>query len=114
MPYISVRTSNRLDGEIVDRLKSELGKIIEIIPGKAEWGLIVDIDAGADVFFGGTKEPPAAFVDTRVHGECPREKKDEFTRALYGVMTRVAGVRPERLYTNFTVTELWGAFGELR
>ncbi|MDR2665085.1 MAG: hypothetical protein LBC21_02260 [Oscillospiraceae bacterium] len=114
MPYISVRTSKKLDGGETEALKSAIGKIIEIIPGKAEWGLIVDIESGQDVFFGGVKEPPAAFVDTRVHGACPREKKEEFTRELYAVMHSVAGVAPERVYTNFTEQEAWGAFGELR
>jgi hypothetical protein len=114
MPYVSVRTSNKLEDADIAELKSAIGGIIEIIPGKAEWGLIVDIETGRDLFFGGVKEPPAAFVDTRVHGGCPDDKKEEFTRELYTVMERVAGVAPSRLYTNFIVTDRWGAFGQLR
>jgi phenylpyruvate tautomerase PptA (4-oxalocrotonate tautomerase family) len=106
--------SKKLDGGEIEGLKSAIGGIIEIIPGKAEWGLIVDVESGAELYFGGVKEPAAAFVDVRVHGKCPAEKKEEFVRKLYSVMDTAAGVTPERVYINFLELDSWGAFGELR
>ncbi|MDR3277831.1 MAG: hypothetical protein LBT12_03575 [Oscillospiraceae bacterium] len=112
MPYIQVNLSEKLSDEKITELKSAIGRIVEIIPGKAEWGLMVDVEDGKNLFFGG-KPDNNAFVDTRVHGDCAAEVKAEFTRALYGVLERVAGVPKEKLYTNFTVCDTWGAFGEI-
>jgi hypothetical protein len=112
MPYVNVNLTAKLTDETRTALKSAIGKIIEIIPGKAEFGLMVDIEDGKDLYFGGVADNNA-FVDTRVHGDCDREIKDKYTEALYDVLQTVAGVPKEKLYTNFTVTDVWGAFGQL-
>jgi hypothetical protein len=112
MPYVCVNTSAELSDEKITELKAEIGKIIEIIPGKAEFGLMVDIESGKNLVFGGRLEDNVV-VDTRVHGACTDEVKAAYTKALYEVVERVTGIIPPKVYTNFIVCDSWGAFGEI-
>ena len=66
MPFIDTRVTVKLTDEQKDTLKTELGKAITII-NKTEPYLMVGIQDGYDLYFGGEKLEKGAFVG--IHGE---------------------------------------------
>jgi phenylpyruvate tautomerase PptA (4-oxalocrotonate tautomerase family) len=114
MPLIVVNTSLSLRKDQKDRLKSEIGKAISIIPTKAEKGLMVDISDGHTIYFSGEEMARAAHVDLRLFTPSAFEAKAEFTRTLFGILHDVAGLKPDEIYVTIGEFNTWGTGGDLK
>ena len=57
MPYISVKTPFRAEKQTAEKMKTEFGKAIEILPGKTERWLMVSFDSQDEMFFAGSSSP---------------------------------------------------------
>ncbi len=51
MPFINVKLSETLEEPQIERVKTELGKTISLLPGKSETYLMVNIEDGCNLFF---------------------------------------------------------------
>jgi hypothetical protein len=111
MPYISVTIGQRLDVSQKETLKSELGRLITIIPGKTEPDLLVNIQDGASLYMGGT-DAPSAYIDLRVYTRTDPEAKKRFTREVFACITRLFGIETSRQYLTIGEYDHWGYDGE--
>jgi hypothetical protein len=66
MPYLSVNIGQKLEAAQKEKLKSELGRLITIIPGKTEPDLILSIQDTDAMYIGGA-QIPCAYIDLRVY-----------------------------------------------
>jgi phenylpyruvate tautomerase PptA (4-oxalocrotonate tautomerase family) len=114
MPIIIVNTSIRLTPEQKDGIKSGLGRAIELIPGKTEPFLMVDISDGRTIYWAGEQRERMAHVDVRIMGTCEFSIKAEFTREVYRYLNEVTGLESEEVMLFFYEMDTWGAVGELR
>jgi phenylpyruvate tautomerase PptA (4-oxalocrotonate tautomerase family) len=112
MPYIQVTIGQKLSAPQKERLKSELGRLIAIIPGKSEQGLIVNIQDGSSLYMGGTEEP-SAYIDLRVYTKTDGEAKKRITREIFGLITREFAIPTGRQYLTISEYDQWGYGGEL-
>jgi hypothetical protein len=111
MPYLSVNISPRLDAAQKEQLKTELGRLITLIPGKTEPDLIVRIaDSGAMYMDG--REISCAYIDLRVYTKTTDEAKKRFTCETCAYIAREFGVPVERQYLTISEFENWGYDGE--
>lgn len=111
MPYINVNLSQELTLEKKEVLKSEIGKILNLI-GKSEQHLMVDVEDGKTMYFKGKKES-CAYIDVRIYGACGYELKDKFTRALFDVIEKVAGIKKDNIFVTVQEFANWGMNGGL-
>jgi phenylpyruvate tautomerase PptA (4-oxalocrotonate tautomerase family) len=111
MPYVSVTIGRKLDDGQKDALKSELGRLITIIPGKTEPDLFVHIQDEGAVYFGGTRSP-SVYVDVRVYTKTPAAAKQRFVREVCAFIAREFGIPPERQYLTISEYDNWGYDGE--
>jgi hypothetical protein len=111
MPYISVAIGQKLSALQKEKLKTELGRLITIIPGKTEPDLIVDIQDGGSLYMGGT-EAPSVYIDLRVYTKTALEAKKRFTRELFAFITSEFGIEAARQYLTISEYEHWGYGGE--
>jgi hypothetical protein len=111
MPYISVTLGQKLDAAQKEKLKTELGRLITIIPGKTEPDLIVNIQDTGAVYMGGA-EIPCAYIDLRVYTKTNDEAKKRFTRELFAFIAREFAIPIERQYLTIGEYENWGYDGE--
>jgi phenylpyruvate tautomerase PptA (4-oxalocrotonate tautomerase family) len=111
MPYIAINTSAALSPVQREKVKAELGRLISIIPGKAEADLMVDIFDGRKMYMGGAAVP-AAYIDLRVYTKADAEAKKRFTKETFALLIRELGVKQENLYMTITEFENWGYGGE--
>ena len=113
MPYIAINTSQELNDSQKEKIKSELGRIMPIIPTKTEAGLLIDF-SGGHTFYKGGEKVEGALVDLRLFRQSPMEAKKQYTAELLDLLSRELGIKKEHMYMNISEYECWGANGELR
>jgi hypothetical protein len=111
MPYIQVTIGQKLSDPQKEALKSELGRLITIIPGKTEAALIVSIQDGGSLYMGGIKEP-SVYIDLRVYTAVEAEAKNRFALELFSSITRLFGIPASRQYLTIGEYDHWGYDGE--
>ena len=114
MPLIVVNTNLNLEKEKKDSLKSELGRIIELLPGKTEQQLMVDISDGHTIYFHGEEAKQTAYIDVRMYGSQSFESKAEFTSAVFEVAKEQLGLENDEVFVNIGEYGIWGARGALK
>lgn len=108
MPYIKARVSVDLTEAQEESMKSELGKIIEIIPGKSEDWLMVDLEDSCHLYFKGNQDQPAAYVKVEVFGAVERQTCVNMTQAICKLMETQVRIPQDRIYVTYESIKDWG------
>ena len=114
MPYIAVNTSLSLSDAQRETVKTELGKLIEILPGKSEASLMIDFSDARPMYFRGAPMSGCAFMDVRLYGKSETEAKKQFVQQVFRMMEHVLGVKSSEMFLNITEMEQWGSGGILK
>jgi phenylpyruvate tautomerase PptA (4-oxalocrotonate tautomerase family) len=112
MPYIAVNTAQELSGPQKEKIKTELGRLIALIPTKSEAHLLVDFSGGRTLYRAG-KEVPGAFIEVRLYAKAPLESKKQLTQAIFDLFATEAGFKKEEMYLNILELDTWGTGGFL-
>ena len=110
MPYVLINTSLTLTAAQKVKVKAEFGRLISIIPTKAEAGLLVDFSDGHTMYRAG-EEAPCAFIEVRLFGKAEMEPKKEFTKQVFEMLKKELGLEIPRMYLNIVEFETWGSAG---
>jgi phenylpyruvate tautomerase PptA (4-oxalocrotonate tautomerase family) len=110
MPYILVNTSLKLSHEQKEKVKTEFGRLIAIIPTKTEAGLLVDFSEGHTMYRAG-EEAPCAFIEVRLFGKAETEQKKLLAKEIFEMLHRELGLEIPRMYLNIVEMETWGSAG---
>lgn len=114
MPYIDVSISKKLMDEEKDSLKSKLGELITIIPGKTEKVLMVGINDGYTMYFSGEKKENIAFINVKLFKESGFEYKAEFSKKVFELFQTEYGIPSDSIFMNFDEYNSWASRGELK
>ncbi len=113
MPYINVTTNRKIPENVKLVIKTELGKIIEIIPGKTEKWLMVSFQDEQPLFFGGDGESTAVFTTLKAFGhEQTPACYDALTAALTQLLSAQIGATADHIYVEYETTTHWGWNGK--
>ena len=113
MPYIDINITNKLDDKEKDRIKSKLGELITIIPGKNESGLMVGINDGYTIYLAGDKKEKSAYIIVQMYKSSEFEYEAKFTEKVFEFFEEEFGIAKNNLYLNIGERECWGARGTL-
>ena len=113
MPFIQVNVSQKLKEQQKDKVKSRLGELIALIPGKTEAVTMVDIADGRTLYKDG-KPINGGFVEVRLYGAADQPSKEALTEAVFTAMDQLLGIRPQDLYLNIFELNSWGTGGRLK
>ncbi|MEG0895299.1 MAG: phenylpyruvate tautomerase MIF-related protein [Oscillospiraceae bacterium] len=108
MPFINVKVSSQVTKANEVAIKSDLGKIIEILPGKTEKWLMVNIEDNCRMYFAGNNQLPMTFIEVKIVGKCDREHYVKMTEVLCKMMGDRLGISPENVYIEYQSTDNWG------
>ena len=108
MPFIDAKISKKLSGDEMSALKAEFGKAIAIFPGKSESWLMCGIESGCDLWFQGSNDEPAAFLEVKLFGNVDGGSADRFTKHICGVLDRQFGIPSDRVYVRYEGGTAWG------
>ncbi|MDR2932400.1 MAG: hypothetical protein LBV27_04765 [Oscillospiraceae bacterium] len=112
MPYISLSTSCKLTPEKREAVKAAFGRLISIIPGKSESGLMVDIADGRAMYMRG-EAVDTAFLDIRLFGGASLEAKQKLTAELFMMLEDTLGLDKNNVYMTYGEYPNWGLRGSL-
>jgi len=113
MPYIAVNTAQKLSQAQKEKIKSELGRLIAIIPTKNESGLLIDF-SDSRTFYKAGEEVAGVFIDLRLFHKSDFEPKKKFTEECLEMLSRELGAKKENMYLNILEFDNWGSGGTLR
>ena len=114
MPFIGIKTVQKLTPSQKLAEKAGMGQAIELIPGKAEEKTMMCVEDGQDLFFRGEEKNSAAFIEVRLKDAAAFEDKAAMTAKIFDVMEQAAGVAKDDAYVNIMEFEEWGSRGVLK
>jgi len=113
MPYIAINTSVKLSGAQKEKIKTELGRLITVIPTKTEAGTLVDFSDSRTIYKGG-ENVPGAFIDVRLFHKADFESRKKFTEETFAMLSRELGLDRKNMYLSILEFENWGSDGTYR
>ena len=112
MPFIDTKTNVRITPEKETLLKQRLGEAISTFPGKSEYWLMLSFDDNSRMWFRGYNHLPMAMVEIKLFGSAEAALCNRMTATVSKLFEDVLGISPERVYVNYTFSEVWGWNGE--
>lgn len=111
MPFIELKTNVDISDKSLSLIKKVLGKDIEILPGKSEKWLMINIQDKQKMSFDGSDEPCLiALVD--LYGKCDDSSLNIFTSNISDVLSNELKISKKRIYVRYQFTDYWGYAGE--
>lgn len=110
MPYIHVRTTEKIDEIKKEVIESKLTKAITIIPGKTEAHLMCSVQDNVSMMFHNEKAP-MAFVEVKLLGKSTKEAYGNLTAEICKILQEEIGVPGNFCYVQFTEVDHWGFDG---
>lgn len=114
MPFIGLKTAQKLTPSQKVAIKNDFGKAIELIPGKKEEKMMMCIEDGMDLFFRGEEKNSCAFVKVEIKDAAAFEDKAAMTEAICKSLNTVANISTDDIYLNITEYNEWGSRGILK
>ncbi len=106
MPFIDCKMNVDITKQQETELKDEFGKAIELIPGKSENWLMVNIQPKCALYFRGSNDKPTAMISVTIYGKANPNAYDALTSRFHTILSNVAGI--EEMYVSYSET---GNFG---
>ncbi|PHV71215.1 hypothetical protein CS063_05855 [Sporanaerobium hydrogeniformans] len=108
MPFIDSKVTVKLTEEKKELLKSELGKIITLIPGKSENYLMIGFEDNYSLYFKGNKLEYGAFVEVKIFGTASKTALSEVTAAICCLYEKELHIPPSAVYVKYEEVANWG------
>ncbi len=113
MPAIRINTNIELTNDISTSIMQKLGQLIEIIPGKTEERLMIQIIDKQTMFFQGN-DNPCMFIEVDLYKSVENHAKDKFVQAVSLYFQEKQIIEPQQVYTSFREHQNWGTNGVLK
>ena len=112
MPYLNIRTNQRLPGPAAKTLASKASARVAELLGKPEAYVMVSVEHNAAMQFGGS-DAPLAYLELKSIG-LPQSITAATSRALCDFIARETGMAANRIYIEFTDAprQMWGWNGD--
>lgn len=108
MPFIGTKTTVKIDAEQEKRLKTALGKAIELLPGKTEAWLMLSFEDNVKMYFKGDNSRPCALVEVQLFGAAGEDAYARMTAEVCRVFEDVLGIPSDRTYVKYEECGHWG------
>ncbi|UCF92421.1 MAG: hypothetical protein JSW39_29855 [Desulfobacterales bacterium] len=99
MPYFSIETNQTIDPESTPELLKKTSAFIAGLLGKPESYLMISIQPGTPLIFGGSDEP-AAFVRLKSIG-LPHDRCPELSAKICGHIAQELDIPQDRVFIDF-------------
>ena len=107
MPFIDTKVTMKVTPEKKEIIKQELGKRISAL-NKTETYLMVGMEDGYDLWFGGEKLDKGAYVAVSLLGEAPKAACDKLTGQICELLLEKFGIPGNAVYVTYHPVRDWG------
>ena len=99
MPVIHTHVSVSTTPEQREALKAAYGKAITAVPGKSEGWLMCPFEDNMPIYFGGSDDQPAAYVEVNVFGRSvPGSAWEKLTESIMAALNSTLGIPEDRIF----------------
>lgn len=108
MPYLSLQTNQSTDDATCSELLSSLSSALAEALGKPESYVMVALQTGVPMLFGGSSKP-SAYLEVKSIG-LPADRTPELSDMLCTLVSEYMGIAANRIYIEFSDAprQLWG------
>lgn len=111
MPFIESKVSVKISKEKEEIIKTKLGKVIELIPGKSEEFLMIGFEDEYSLYFAGDKLEKGAFVEVKILGKSSKEDYEKLTEAISNIYEDELEIPQNKIYIKYEEVKYWGFNG---
>ncbi|MCM1498704.1 MAG: phenylpyruvate tautomerase MIF-related protein [Clostridium sp.] len=108
MPFIDSKVNVSVSAEQEKELKTRLGQIISLIPGKSEAWLMTGFQDNYHLYFRGDNSQPTAFIEVKVFGGNNPAAFEAMTAEICKIFNDVLGVAMDHIYIKYEAVSEWG------
>lgn len=108
MPFINSKVTVTLDQAKKENIKAQLGKAIELLPGKSENWLMVGFEDNYDLYFQGNQDGATAFVEVKLFGKASPQAYNAMTAKISEIYMEELGISASRIYVTYEEVDNWG------
>ena len=112
MPFIKSKVSCEMTTEQELALKRRFGKAIELVPGKSEEYLLLELEDSCCLWLRGERAAPIAYIEAAIFGNEGHFGYDAFTAEITKAFTEVLGIPSDRVYIKYEDITAWGGSGQ--
>ena len=107
MPVIHTHVSVSTTPEQREALKAAYGKAITAVPGKSEGWLMCPFEDNMPIYFGGSDDQPAAYVEVNVFGRSvPGSAWEKLTESIMAALNSTLGIPEDRTYIRYCLCSI--------
>ena len=111
MPFIMAKVNVPIGSEQEFKLKSRLGKAMELLPGLSEKYLLAGFESNQHFYLRGDNKEPIAYIEVSVFGNENHLGCENFSRAVTEIFFEVLNVPPQNIYVKFNDIAAWSVGG---
>ena len=100
MPLFKIETNHQINTDEFQSIQKKSSEFIAEMLGKPEKFVMVAIEAGKQMMFGGNSKP-TAFVQLKSIG-LPIDRCSEFSDRICKLLNDEFGIQPDRVFIDFT------------
>lgn len=108
MPFINVRSTEKISQDSEKTLKSKLGEAIALIPGKSESWLMLNFEDQSRMYFKGKNDSPIAMAEVKIYGGASDSALNSLTAAITDILSGELKISPSCIYVKYELCEHWG------
>ena len=108
MPFIDSKVSCSISKDDENKLKEQLGKAIELIPGKSESWLMLNFEENCKMYFKGDNSNKIAYVEVSIFGSENKAAFEKLTAKICDIFNDILGISPANIYVKYETTTNWG------
>ena len=112
MPFIMSKVNVPVDAVQEVKLKSRLGKAIELLPGLSEKYLLAGFESDCHFYLRGDKNQSVAYVEVSVFGNENHLGCEDFSLAVTKIFVDVLNIPPQNVYIKFSDIAAWSVGGK--
>lgn len=107
MPYIETKTTRKIGSSEAAVLRRELGRAIELIPGKTEKWLMLSFIDELDMALAGVAGD-AAMIDVSILGHADNSSYAALTARICEIVSDTLAIPKDRIYVKYSEFDRWG------
>lgn len=112
MPFINTKVTTEITFEQEEILKEKLGKALALI-GKPESYLMLQFEENCRLWFAGSNDEDAAYVEVALLHSAPKASYEKLTAEICKILSEELAIPSDRIYVKFSETEFWGHNGQM-
>lgn len=101
MPFLIAKVNIPINSEQEIKLKSRLGKAIELIPGLSEKYLLTGFESDCHFYLRGKNDEAIAYVEVSIFGNEEHLGYEDFSAAITKIFVEVLNIPPMNIYVKF-------------